>query len=95
MRILLSLLFVCFSLFLSGQKASFVRAVEPVVEVNDDFIKYFEGTVIIDDEISSIKALKELPTDRIESMEVYKGLEAREKFHIIHNQGVIEVKTKK
>jgi len=95
MRILLSLLFVCFSFFLSAQQASIVRAVEPTVEINDDFIKYFEGTVVIDGEISSVKALKELPRDQIESMEVYKGVKARERFNVTHNQGVLEVKTKK
>ena len=95
MRILLSLLFVCFSFFLSAQQASIVRAVEPTVEVNDDFIKYFEGTVIIDGEISTVKALKELPREKIETMEVYNAVKAREIFNVTHNQGVIDVKTKR
>jgi len=94
MRILLSLIFVCFSYILSAQSRPPVKAVETKTEINDDFLKYFEGTVIIDGKNSSVKALRELPADRIATMDIYKGDAAREKFQVTHNLGVIEVKTK-
>ena len=94
MRILLSLLFVCFGLSMHAQKVM-PKAVEQKVEINDEFLRYFEGTVIIDGERSNVKVLQEIPKDRIESMELHKGAIVRERFHITHNQGVLEVITKK
>ena len=95
MRILLSLVFISFSFFLSAQEASPVRTVERNVELDTEFFKNFEGTIIIDGEVSNVKALNMIDPDKIESIEVIRGKAAKEKYHVIHNQGVIDVKTKR
>lgn len=62
---------------------------------DDKFIRYFEGTVLIDGEIKGTNDLKALNADQIESVKVYKGEAGKKKFDLKHNYGVISVVTKK
>jgi len=104
-KILSSLFLLCFAAMVYGQSSNTTEASQKqllikkadIAEqlIDEEFIHYFEGTVYIDGKIKGTDDLNALKSDQIESINVYKGEAARKKFNITHNQGVIEVKTKK